>query len=927
MASEGPAEVLHGRRVERAVLRGLLEAVRGGQSRVLVVRGEPGVGKTALLESAIASASGFRVMRAVGVESEMELAFAALQQLCAPLLDRLERLPVPQRDALGVAFGRRAGDAPDRFLVGLAVLSLLSEAAEEQPLLCVVDDAHWLDRASAQALVFVARRLLAESVALVFSTREAGDELEGLPSLVVEGLRNGDARALLGLVLRVPLDERVRERIVAETHGNPLALLELPRGLTPAELAGGFGLPDARRLSGRIEDSFRRRLTGLPAETQRLLLVAAAEPVGDPVLVWRAAGRLGIGVQAAADTDGLLTIGASVTFRHPLVRSSVYRAASREERQAVHRALADATDPEVDPDRRAWHLAQATPGFDEDVASELERSAGRAQARGGLAAAAAFLERAAALTPEPSRRARRALAAAHAKHQAGGFDAALQLVAIAESGPLNELQSAHVDLLRGQIAFALSRGSDAAPLLLEAAKQLEPFDPVLARETYAEAFAAAMYAGRLAKGVGVVEVAKAARAAKRVGASPEPTRAQDLLLDGQALLITEGPRAATPMLKGALSAFRGRSLSDDDALRWLWLACVTAIQLWDDESWYVLSDRHVQLARDAGALTVLPLALNFCEGYRVFAGEFAAAEALGEEAKGVSLAIGNPDVSISSLNLAGWRGRETEALELIEASDRDAASRGEGRRIGAGHYATAVLYNGLGRYQLALDAARRALEYPLELATSRWALGEQVEAAARSGQPEPAALALRQLSQSTRASGTDWAAGIEARCRALLSEGEVADGLYREAIERLERTRVRVELARAHLLYGEWLRRERRRLDAREQLRSAHELSTECGMEAFAERARVELEATGEHARKRTVETRDELTPQEDQISRLAAEGATNQEIAAQLFISPSTVDYHLRKAFRKLGVKSRHQLKEHLLQPDTGAEPVAQGN
>ena len=828
MVIEGPAEVLHDRREEREVLGGLLEAVRGGQSRVLVVCGVAGVGKTALLESVIGSASGFRVVRAVGVESEMELAFAALQQLCAPLLDRLEGLPAPQRDALGVAFGLRAGDAPDRFLVGLAVLSLLAEVAEERPLVCVVDDAHWLDRASAQALVFVARRLLAESVALVFSTRDAGDELEGLPSLVVEGLPDGDARALLGSVLHVPLDERVRERIVAETRGNPLALLELPRGVTPAELAGGFGLPDALGLSGRIEDSFQRRLAGLSVETQRLLLVAAAEPVGDPVLVWRAAGRLGIGVQAASETDGLLTIGARVTFRHPLVRSAVYRAASPQDRQAVHRTLADATDPEVDPDRRAWHLAQATPGFDEDVASELERSAGRAQARGGLAAAAAFLERAAVLTPEPSRRARRALAAAHAKHQAGGFDAALRLVAIAESGPLNELQRAQVDLLRGQIAFALSRGSDAAPLLLEAAKQLEPFDPVLARETYAEAFAAAMYAGRLAKSVGVAEVAKAARTAKRAGASPQPARAQDLLLDGQALLITERPRAATPMLKRALSAFRGHSLSNDDALRWLWLACTTAIQLWDDESWYVLSDRHVQLARDAGALTVLPLALNFCAGSRVSAGEFAAAEALVEEAQGVSLAIGNPDVSISILNLAGWRGRQTEALELIQASDRDAASRGEGRRIGAGHYATAVLYNGLGRYQLALAAARRALEYPLELATSRWALCEQVEAAARSGKPELAADALGRLSQTTAASGTDWALGVEARSRALVSEG----GSRRGAL--------------------------------------------------------------------------------------------SLQEIAAQLFISPSTVDYHLRKAFRKLGVKSRHQLKQHLLQPDAHAEPAA---
>ena len=910
------AEVLHGRRVERAALERLLAAARGGQSRVLVVSGEPGVGKTALLECAIASASGFRVMRAVGVESEMELAFAALQQLCAPMLDRLDGLPAPQRDALGVAFGLRAGDTPDRFLVGLAVLSLLAGAAAEQPLICVVDDAHWLDRASAQALVFVARRLLAESVAVLIATRDQSDELQGLPQLTLEGLRDGDARALLGSAVGVPLDERVRERIVAETRGNPLALLELPRGLTPAELAGGFGLLDTLGLSGRIEDSFRRRLEGLPAETRRLLLVAAAEPVGDPVLVWRAGERLGLGVQAAAETDGLLTIGARVTFRHPLVRSAVYRAASQEERQAVHRALADVTDPEVDPDRRAWHLAQATSGLDEDVASELERSAGRARRRGGVAAAAAFLERASELTPGPSHRARRALAAAESKHQAGAPDAALRLIAIAESGPLNDLQRAHVELLRGQIAFAASRGGDTAALLLHAAKRLEPLDPSVARETYAEALAAAMYAGRLAEADGVLEVAEAARTAKRARVGPQPPRASDLLLDGLAVLHTEGDPAGAPMLKQALQAFRDEDLSNDEALRWLWLACVSAIHLWDEESWRLLSDRYVQLARDAGALTVLPLALNYRAGCYVHAGDFPSAEAVGEEAREVSVAIGNPDVSISGLFLAGWRGREVEAVRLIDASDRDAASRGEGRRIGAGRYASAVLQNGLGRYEQALAAAEEALAYPRELATSRWALPEQIESAVRSGKPEPAARALAQLSETTHAAGNDWALGIEARSRALLSDGEIAEGLYREAIDRLRCTRIRSELARAHLLYGEWLRRERRRLDAREQLRTAHELFTEFGMEAFAERARVELEATGERARKRTVETRDDLTPQEAQISRLAAEGATNQEIAAQLFISASTVDYHLRKAFRKLGVKSRRQLKQHVLQP-----------
>jgi DNA-binding CsgD family transcriptional regulator len=911
MVSEGPAEVLHGRRSEREALGRLLEAVRGGQSRVLVVCGEAGVGKTALLESVIGSVSGFRVARAVGVESEMELAFAALQQLCAPMLDRLDRLPAPQQDAVGVAFGLRAGSAPDRFLVGLAVLSLLAEVAEEQPLVCVVDDAQWLDRASAQALVFVARRLLAESVALVLVTRERVNELEGLPELAIEGLRDGDARALLGSVLRVPLDERVRERIVAETRGNPLALLELPRGLTPDELAGGFGLPDAPGLSGRIEESFRRRLAGLPADTQRLLLVAAAEPVGDPVLVWRAAGRLGIGVQAATETDGLLTIGASVTFRHPLVRSSVYRAASPKERQAVHRALAEASDPELDPDRRAWHLAQATSGFDEDVASELERSAGRAQARGGLAAAAAFLERAAALTPEPSRRAQRALAAAQAKHQAGAFDAALRLVAIAESGPLTELQRAQVDLLRGQIEFAVNRGRDAPPLLLKAAKRLEPLDIGLARVTYLEALSAAISAGRLGARDGVRKTADAAR---RAPPSPALPRAPDLLLDGLAVLHTEGYAAGAPMLKRALRAFRGDELSSEEGIRWLWLACRTAMDVWDDESWFVLSARQIQLARDAGALTVLPLALNLRAGIRIFAGQFAAAETLTEEADAVSEAIANPNVPHGRLFLAAWRGQLAETARLTAAGDRDATARGEGRTIGVGKYATAVLYNGLARYEDALTAARRATEYPQDLAFFTWGLAELIEAAARCGKADLAADGLRRLSEMTHASGTDWALGVEAQSRALVSADDVVEDLFREAIVRLSRTRVRVELARAHLLYGEWLRRERRRLDAREQLRTAHELFTQFGMEAFAERARVELEATGEHARKRNVETRDDLTPQEAQISRLAADGATNQEIAAQLFISPSTVDYHLRKAFRKLGVKSRHQLKQHLL-------------
>ena len=902
-----------GRGSERAVLDRLLRVVRSGRSSVLVLRGEPGIGKTALLEYLLERASGYPIARAAGVQSEKELAFAGLHQLCAPLLDRLDRLPGPQRDALATAFGLSAGAAPNRFLVGLAVLSLLSEAAEVQPLVCAVDDAQWLDRASAQALGFVARRLQAESVALLVTTRQPGQDFAGLPELVIEGLHDAEARALLGSVIQGPLDEMVRERIVAETRGNPLALLELPRGLTPAELAGGFGLPDALALSGRIEDSFRRRLEDLPAETRRLLVVAAAEPTGDPLLVWQAAGRLGIGVGSAAPAEqaGLLEFGAGVWFRHPLARSAVYRAAPPEDLQNAHRALAEATDPAVDPDRRAWHRAQATPAPSEEVAAELERSAARAQGRGGMAAAAAFLERSAELTPDRARRSARALAAAQAKYQAGAPDAAFRLLGAAEAGPLSELQVARADVLRGQIAFASSRGSDATPLLLKAAKRLEPLDIELARETYGEAFAAAMFAGRLASGAGVLEVAQAVRAARPAGVLAKSASAADLLLDGQALLITDGRQAATPMLKRALGGLR-ENLSDEEGLRWLWLGCRVAADLWDDEGSFALGARYVQLARDAGALTVLPLALNYYAGLHVLAGDFTAAEALTTESREVTAAIANPDVSITELLLAAWQGRLAQTSALVESSDLDAAARGEGRRIGAGGYTSAVLYNGLGRYELALAAAARATAYPWELTSSNWALCELIEAATRVGKPDEAARALGQLSMTTGASGTEWALGIEARTRALVSNND-AEGLYREAIDRLRRTRIHAELARAYLLYGEWLRREGRRSDARVPLRTAHEMLAAMGAEGFAARAARELAATGEIARKRIVSAIEKLTTQEAQIAVMARDGASNQDIATQLFISRKTVEYHLHKVFGKLRINTRGDLADAL--------------
>jgi DNA-binding CsgD family transcriptional regulator len=910
MASDSPHRGLLGRSGETTTLDRLLEAVRAGESRALAIRGDAGVGKTALLEYVAEHAMGCRVARAAGVQAEMELAFAGLHQLCAPMLDRLERLPGPQRDALGAAFGLTTGHAPDRFLVGLAVLSLLAEVAEERPLVCLIDDVQWLDRASAQALAFVARRLLAESVGVIFAVRTGAEERDaaGLPELVVDGLREDDARTLLASVIRVPLDEEVRDRIVAESRGNPLALLELPLGLAADEAPGGFAHPAARPLASHIEQSFRRRLEVLPPETQQLLLVAAAEPVGDPAMLWRAAERLGLGAEAAtpASEAGLLEVGARVRFRHPLVRSAIYQAASAQNRQSAHRVLAEATDPDVDPDRRAWHRAHATASRDEDVARELERSADRAHARGGLAAATALLERATELTPEPARRAQRALAAAQAAHDAGASDAALGLLATAQAGPLDELHRARVDLLRAQIAFAVRRGRDAPPLLFEAAKRLEPLDATLARETYLDALGAAIMVGRLADGGGVLEVAEAARA---MPPAPEPPRASDLLRDSLAVLITEGHAAAAPMLKRAASAFRSDNISPEERLRRLWLANHVARLVWDDESWEVLCTDHLQLSRDAGALSLLHIALNQRMGVHGHAGELAAAASLFEEVEAVGEATGSRLAPYGALALAAWRGREADFSHLIEARMNDLVARGEGAGLAIIPWSRALLYNGLGRYDEARVAAQEESGCHHELLFSAWALVELIEAAVRSGEPELAADALRRLSETTRAGGTDWALGIEARSRALLSDGQDAERLYREAVERLARTRIRAELARAHLVYGEWLRRQKRRQDAREQLRTAHQMLAAMGMDAFAQRAARELGASGETARKRSVESLDQLTVREAQIARLARDGLSNPEIGARLFISPRTVEYHLHKVYGKLDITSRIEL------------------
>ena len=914
MADVGYSGKLVGRRMELGALDDLLRSVRANESRVLVIHGDAGVGKSALLGYLAATASGCIILRSTGVESEMELPYAGLHQFCAPLLSRLDSVPQPQREALTTAFGLSTGEAANPFLVGLAVLSLLSEAANEQPVVCLIDDAQWLDRQSAHLLAFVARRLLADPVAIVFALRDpsVAPELTNLPRLTVEGLGVVDATALLDTAFVGKVDARVRDRIVAETGGNPLALLELPRGLSVVASAGGFAFPDATPLAGHIEHSFLQRARRLPVGTQSLLLVAAAEPIGDTALLWRAATALGIGPDAAgpAESEGLLELGLQVRFCHPLVRSAIYRAADGAQRRDVHRALAECTDAVKDPDRRAWHMAQAVNAPDEGVAAELERSAERARRRGGSAAATAFLTRAAELTPSPGRRASRALAAAATAYEAGAPDTAHALLTSAEVGPLDDLQHARLQRLNAQLAFAGRRGTDAPALLLDAAARLAPLDGELARETYLEAFAAALFAGRFQGTRGMRAVAEAARHAPAASQSPRPI---DLLLDGLVERFSQGHAAALPTMRLALAGFeRVAERGGDAATAWLWLAWFVAGDSWESHWWFGLAEAATRLSRDAGALTFLPVCLEGTAAAHVHAGEFQTAAAYIDESDSISRATGNAPLRYTSLVLAAWRGDESVATPLIESRVADAFAAGEGRVIGLAGYTKAVLYNGLGRYQAALEAARAGSEHD-DLELSGFTLVELVEAAARAGAHDEAREAFQRLEGRTQPAATEWGLGVEARSRALVSTGAAAETLYLEAIERLARSGIAIHHARAHLVYGEWLRRENRRVDAREHLRTAHEMLADFGAKAFAERARRELVATGETVRARSVAGRDTLTSQELQIARLAADRLSNPEIAAQLYLSPRTVEYHLHKVFSKLGIASRKDLETAL--------------
>lgn len=909
MVGDAGRGTLVGRRAEQQKLSGLVDRVRSGGSAVLVLRGEAGIGKTALLLDVRDRAADLRVIVLSGAESEMELAYAGVQQLCSPLLSSLDRLPDPQKNALQVALGLRDGAAPDRLLVSLAVLSLLADAGAERPTICLIDDAQWVDRASLQALAFAGRRLSADPVAMIFAARDlqADHELAALPQMHLGGLADADARALLSSMMPARLDDIVRDNILAEADGNPLALLELNRALPRAQLAGGYGLAAAKPLATRIEQTYGRRLRELPSQTRMLLLLAAAEPTGEPSWLWAAAARLGIGADAGvpAEQSGLASVDTRLRFRHPLVRSAIYRDAAPSERRQAHTALAEVISGPFAAEHRAWHHAHATDAPDEAVAVELVQSAERARRRGGSAAAAAFLAYAVELTPDPFRRAERALAAALSKLDAGDPEAAARLLE-AVGGADDELLSARADLVRAKIAFATNRGSDAPPLLLAAAERLHDLDPALARETYLEALMAAAVVGRFST---AVSVAEAARNAPNVSGPP---RAVDLLLDGTVVRLTDGYVAAAPLLERAIDAYLDDDKNGTADPRWHLIALRVLLDRFEEAAYNALSRRQLEILTATGELTALPNVLTTNSGACVNTGDFAQAAALIEQSRSISEATGTPPHRSVEAYLAAYRGHERVCVEMVQATIDEATERGEGAAIAQAHFSATILHTGLRQYDKAFAACSSALEYD-DIALRGYILVEMVEAAIRSGHRSAAQAALDELTERAAASGSDSALGLAARSRALIDDRPTAEAEYEVAIANLQRSPVVVYCARTHLVYGEWLRRQNRRTDARQQLRIAHEMFTKMGADGFAERTRRELAAAGEpmqHERggKSTVT----LTTQESYIARLAGDGYSNSEIASHLFISPRTVEWHLSKIFAKLGVSSRRELRQH---------------
>ena len=899
------------RRTERAAIDRVLNAARSGLSGTLVLRGGPGVGKSTLLQYAVEAAPDLRVCRIAGVESEISMEFGGLHQLLVPCLPQLGDLPPPQRGALRVAFGQEAGPPPEQFLVGLAALTLLSRAAEEQPLLCIVDDAHWLDPESAQVLGFVARRLYADRVGLIAGVGEPAAQpvFEQLPTITVDGLPDAEARELLCSVAGGALSAQAVDRILADTRNNPLALVELGTQYTADQLSGRAVQPEPLPLGQRLQEHFLRQVRSLPPDAQAFALLAAADPGGDRARLWHTAAQAGIDPEAAsaetAEAGVLEFPGSSVRFRYPLLRSAVYHGANVVDRRQAHRTWSKESHPNL----RMWHLAAAAITPDEELAAELQHTAERAGTRGGYAARAALLRRAADLTPDDARRAEREVALAEARLMAGDPAGAQKILDGALPRLISVTARCRAQRLHGAICFAQGNAAEAARILASAAQAVAG-DDRMARDTMLMALQAAIWAGPAQ----TREIARAARAFPPVPFASASVA--DLLLDGYSARFTLGYQACVEPFRAAVAALLADDLDPAVGLRWFALGTAAAGSLWDDQAAFELSGRWEKMARAAGAFTTLPVALVFHAVSESMAGHFREADTKWASMLEVLAMSSGPGVlgvnSRGSGLLFAYRGRLTEARATGLAQVRESAARGQGGPADIGRYIVALAGLLGGDYPAAMSYAQTVIDNDPAY-TAEGALPELIEAAVRAGDYEAAATARKTLSERALAAGTPWALGLHARCEALLAEGADAEGYYLESISQLRRCRMAVDLARAHLLYGQWLRRAKRRRDARHELRTAHDMFAAMGADRFAEQAAAELRATGERARARTPETAVDLTPQETRVADLAAAGASDSEIAAQLFISPSTVDYHLRKVFRKLHVTSRTQLTSRL--------------
>ena len=926
-----PTWPLLGRHGEREAIDELLAAARDGQSGVLMLTGEPGIGKTRLLEYAAAAAADLTVVWLIGVESETQLGFGALHRLLRPFLDRVPGLPAPQRDALSTAFGLSGSEPPDRYLVGLATLTMLSALAADQPVVCLVDDVHWLDRESAEALAFTARRLHADSLALIFGGRaqaarpEVGAQaaFATLAAHCLGGLEPLDARALLALGVEGSLDPAVADRLVAGTGGNPLALIELTIQLSPEQLAGVAPLPARLPVSRMLDAHFRAAISALPADARTLLLLIAAAPADDAPLIWRAAGKLGLSARAAdvAVERGMLTRESQPAFRHPLLRSAVYAYADPGQRRQVHAALAAACDAVGDAERSAWHRAEAAAGPDDRVAAGLETAAELARTRGGYSEQALFLSRAAELTTAPERRAERLLAAADA-HLISGDPAAAGIMLDMATAHLNDpVPRARALRTRALIEMFHVRVASVPAMLLDAVAELGARDPGMTWDLLFEAMYAALMAREHVSGTTLVDVAKATAGAWHDPGAPDWSA--DLLMEGLARRVAEGHATAAPVLRTALARLRASAELKESGIPLAVLVSWAADELWDIDTLHELADRLAAVDRSQGALYALGMTLLVAAHGEIVAGRFAEADAYYAQADDFFAATGFPaDGVINRALLLAWSGREGELRAALAGMVNLTGSSRAGHMLKTGLHALAVLDLGLGRYQSALDHALTVFgdDPP---AVGNLVLPLVVEAGVRTGHHETAVAALTRMAERAQAADTPWGLGLLARCRALMSTDQHAEARYRESVELLSQVPVALDLAHTRLLFGEWLRRRRRRVEARAHLRAAYQRFDSCGAAPFAERARAELLATGEHVRKRTISAPSELTPQERQVAILAARGNTNAEIASRLFITVSTVEFHLNKVFRKLGISSRRQIASRL---ERAEEPKALG-